>query len=127
MNDPRPAEHNESLWVLTVAPAIWALHFLMCYITAAIWCAKLAGRSAPLGDARLLIWTYTVFALAGIAGIGWRGLRQHRFGHAELPHDFDSAEDRHRFIGFATLLLAGLSAVSTVFVALAAVFIGDCR
>ena len=36
---------GESLWAMIVAPTIWAVHFLACYILAAIWCAK-AGRAA---------------------------------------------------------------------------------
>ena len=34
-------EEKESLWVLTAAPTIWAVHLLLSYITAAVWCAKL--------------------------------------------------------------------------------------
>ena len=30
----------ESLWTLFTAPIVWALHFLVCYVGAAIYCAK---------------------------------------------------------------------------------------
>lgn len=120
-------ESRESLWLLIAGPMIWAVHFLLCYITAAIWCAKIAGIDGPLDGARLAIAVYTVLALIGIGIVAARGFRQHSFGRASVPHDYDTAADRHRFLGFATLLLSGLSAVATLYVALAAVFIGNCR
>jgi hypothetical protein len=66
-------------------------------------------------------------ALAGIGFIGWQGYRRHTHGTANLPHDFDTPEDRHRFLGYATLLLSGLSAVGVVYAALAAVFMESCH
>jgi hypothetical protein len=120
-------EDKHSLWLLTVSPAIWFAHFLLSYVTAAVWCAKVAGPGGALGSARAAIAVYTVLALAGIAFTGWLGHRRHRFGGATTPHDFDSPEARYRFLGFATLLLSALSAVGTLYVALAALFIGTCR
>lgn len=119
-------EESESLWILTASPAIWAAHLLACYLTAAIWCAKLADRTGSLGTTRTLIVVYTVFALVGIGITAWRGFRKHSFGSATVPHDFDTPEDRHRFLGFATVLLSGLSAVGTIYVALTAVFMRSC-
>jgi hypothetical protein len=121
-----PEEH-ESLWMLTAAPVIWAVHFLASYCTAAIWCAKLAGPDGALGSVRVAIAVYTVLALIGIGITGWHAFRRHSFGATTVPHDFDSRESRHRFLGFATLLLSALSAVATLYVALAAVFIGSCH
>lgn len=120
-------EEEESLWLLTVAPALWAAHFLASYVTAAIWCEKLAGPGGSLGGARAAIAVYTLVALAGIVITGLIGLRRHRHGFETATHDFDTPGDRHRFLGFATLLLSGMSAVATLYVAAAAVFIGDCR
>ncbi len=130
MNTGREAnvsEEGESLWRLTVSPLIWAAHFLACYLTAAIWCAKAPSREASLEPVRWAILGFTVAALAGIAWNGLDGWRRHRLGRAAVPHDEDTAEDRHRFLGFATVLLAALSAVATVFAALVAVFFQDCR
>jgi hypothetical protein len=59
--------------------------------------------------------------------VGGIGFRRHRLGSAELPHDDDSPEDRHRFLGFSTFLLSALSAVAVVYSALAAVFIETCQ
>lgn len=120
-------EKNESLWILTVSPTLWAAHFLLSYLTAAVWCAKVAGRDGSLGTVRVAIAVYTVLALLGIGITGWIGYRRHSFGEGETPHDYDTPEDRHRFLGFATLLLSALSAVATLYVALAAVFLGTCR
>jgi len=47
-------------------------------------------------------------------------------GSATLPHDDDTPEDRHRFLGFATLLLSALSAVAVLYAGLVAVFIRSC-
>jgi hypothetical protein len=120
------AEENQSLLLLATSPVIWAAHFMLSYITAAIWCAKAAGPESSLGGARVAIAIYTVLALSGIGITGWRALRRHHYGTATLPHDDDSPEDRHRFLGFAALLLSALSAVAVIYAALAAVFIGSC-
>lgn len=120
-------EENESLWILIASPLIWAVHFMLSYVTAAIWCAKLAGPDSSLWGGRVAIALYTALALIGIAITGWHAYRRHSFGTATLPHDFDSREDRHRFLGFATLLLSSLSAVAVIYAALAAVIIESCH
>ena len=75
----------------------------------------------------MAIAVYTVLALAGIGIIGWVGYRRHSYGTPTLPHDADTPEDRHRFLGFATLLLSALSAVAVLYAALVVVFIGSCH
>ena len=120
-------ESRASLWGLIAGPLIWAVHFLLSYVTAAIWCARAATVAAPLGTARVALVVYTVAALAVIVVVGWRSWRQHQWGDAELPHDAASAGDRHRFLGFATLLLCGLGFVAVVYSALAIGLIGTCR
>ena len=54
-------------------------------------------------------------------------LAMHTAGLQRMPHDFDTPGDRHRFLGFATVLLAGLSAVATLFAALVVLYFKDCR
>ena len=120
-------ERGESFWRLTGGPLIWAVHFLLSYVTAAVWCAKVAAPQGSLQGARIAIAAYTVIALLGIGLAGWSGWERHAFRGATRPHDFDSPADRHRFLGFAMLLLAGLSAVATIYTALAAVFVETCR
>jgi hypothetical protein len=120
-------ERSGYLVLLATAPAIWMTHFLLSYITASIWCAKYAGPGNSLAGARIAVAAYTVVALAVIGYVGWSGHRRHRHGGETEPHDFDSAADRHRFLGFATLLLAGLSAIATIFVAVSVAAFETCR
>jgi hypothetical protein len=127
MTDDLP-ESEESLFTLAAPPLVWAAHFLVSYATAAIYCAKLAGPDGSLAPARIAIGVYTAVALAAVAFLGLRGYRRHRAGGgAPPPHDDDSPIGRHRFLGFATVLLAGLSALAIVYAALVAVFVRSCR
>jgi hypothetical protein len=130
---PRTPDRS-SLWLLTVAPVMWGAHLLLCYVTAAVWCAKFAGPGGPLDGVRTAIALYTAAALVGIAIVGWEGFRRHSYaaplgaaGTEATTHDLDTPEDRHRFLGFATLLLSGLSAVAVVYAAFAATFFETCR
>ena len=123
---PRPLDKG-SLWLLTIAPTIWAAHLLLSYITAAVWCAKFASADGTLNGIPQAVFWFTAVSLAGILAVGWEGLRRHKHGTEATTHDLDSPEDRHRFLGFATLLLAGLSAVAVLYAALAASFFDTCR
>lgn len=124
---PQLRENPGNLWLLFAGPSLWFAHFLFSYVSAAVWCARFANEGGSFNQVRLLVAGYTLLALAGIAAIGWRGYRHHQYGSATLPHDEATAPDRYRFLGFATLLLCCLSFVATIYVALAAVFIGSCR
>ena len=118
---------RHSLWLLTIAPTIWAVHLLVSYITAAVWCAKFVPAGGPLDGVRTAVLWYTAVALIGIGLTGWEGFRRHRHGSEASTHDLDTREDRHRFLGFATLLLSGLSAVGVVYAAVAAQYFDTCR
>jgi hypothetical protein len=126
-HDDPPQEHAESLWRLVTSPLIWAAHFMASYLTAAIWCAKVVPAGGTLQPVRWAIGAYTLVALLGIACNGWSGWQRHSFGAETLPHDYDTGADRHRFLGFATTLLAGLSAVATLFAGAAVFYFHDCR
>jgi hypothetical protein len=118
--------YSKELWFLIVGPSIWCVHFLISYVAAAVVCAKLP--SASFGGLRLFLLTLTGVALVGIAAAGIRGLKHHLSGVDEpLPHEDPTSGDRQRFLGYATLLLAGLSAIGTLFVALPLVFFESCR
>jgi len=123
----RTAERRESLWMLVVSPAVWALHFLAAYITGALWCGMVAGPFGSLMTARIAIAAYTVVALVIIVSVGTIGFRRHRFAGGEPPHDEDTPEDRHRFMGYATFLLSGISAIGVVYAAMAVVFLEGCQ
>ena len=125
MTANRTAAGRYGLWLLVAAPLIWSAHFLASYIAAAVFCAK--RPDAGLGDVRLLILILTAAALAGIVTVGVIGLRHHLASPDGLPHDADTPEDRRSFLGFATLLLSGLSAVAVAFVAMPALFFEVCR
>lgn len=124
---PQPPHGRGGLWRLAAGPAVWALHFLLSYVTVAIHCAKATRFAAPLDGARTALWIYTALALALIAAFGIVGWRQHRHGESPPPHDAPTPHDRHRFLGFATLLLCGLSFVAVLYAAFAIAVIGTCR
>lgn len=123
---PPVHERRQSLWLLVVSPTIWAAHFLFSYVAAAVWCARAAGPLGGLGPVRPAVAVATLLALIGIGMVGRIGYRRHDYGFAEVPHDFATGGDRHRFLGFATLLLSGLSAVAVAYVAVVVLFVGDC-
>jgi hypothetical protein len=118
-------EDRQSLWMLVTPPAIWALHFLASYAGVAVWCGTV-GRDRPLGMLGIVFWIFTAFAVAGIVLAGRKGWRRNRHGSTGQTHHQDTAEDRHRFLGLATVLLAALSAVATLYVAIAFALIGSC-
>lgn len=120
-------ERNESLWWLGLPPVIWLVYFVVTYTVAAIYCAKAGGDDASLTPIRWFMGALGLVAFSGVAAVGIRGYRRHSYGQATAPHDFDTPEDRHRFLGFATLLLSGLSALGVIYVALPAIFVQTCR
>src|SRR5688500_12511273 len=127
MIDAHPPEKRESLWLLTVSPVTWSAHFLLSYLTAAVWCAKASGPSVGLSTIRVAMSVYSIVALIGFAITGWRGYRRHAFGSVTSTHDFDSPAGRHGFLGFAVVALSMLSAIATFYVALPIVFMENCR
>jgi hypothetical protein len=124
--DERVSETHQSLLRLVAPPMLWAGHLLLSYCTAAIYCEKIAPNGGSLGGARIAIAAYTLVALASLIWMSVAAYRRHTYGDASLPHDFDSPEDRHRFLGFATLLLAGISIVAVLYQSLPAIVIGTC-
>lgn len=123
----KPRPRRESLWSLIVAPAIWLAHFLLAYVTSAVWCAKFAGAQGSLSTARVAIAVYTVIALVALAIVGARALRRRGAPGAGDTREFDRPDDRLRFLGQAGFLLTGLSALAIVYTALVAVFIRSCE
>lgn len=118
-------EPRQSLWALTVGPAIWAGHFLASYVAAALWCGS-AGAHARFGSVTMAFGAVTVLALAAVAWVARGGWTRYNHGEAVPSHHKDTPEDRHRFLGLATLLLAGLSAVSILFTVMAVTMLRGC-
>ncbi|MEK0084900.1 hypothetical protein [Benzoatithermus flavus] len=120
--------HERGLWLLTAGPAIWAVHFLASYVGAAVYCAKWATATAALDPIQRYVAVLTAMALLGILGLGWNAYRRwYHAGDPEPPHDAATLADRRRFLGFAALLLCGLSFVATIYTALAALLAASCR
>lgn len=116
----------ETFWTLFTAPVIWAVHFLFCYVGAAVFCAKQAELDLSFEIIRIAIAGGTLVALALITLSGFLAWRQWGFGLDAPPHDDPTAHDRRHFQGFSTLLLSCLSFVAVIFVALPALFIAEC-
>ncbi|MCS7469285.1 transmembrane prediction [Stieleria sp. ICT_E10.1] len=126
-NEINKTDHVTSIWWIVVAPTVWAVHFLASYLTAAIFCAKVADSDRSAGEVQLAVMAYTVVAIVIIAGVGWAGHRRQRDGHGRSPHDEATAADLRRLIGLSTFLLSLLSAVATIFTALVFYFVGTCH
>lgn len=120
-------ETRDTLWTLIATPTIWALHFLFCYCLAAYACAPNDRIFATIGGTRIAIAVVTLGSLALIALIGFRAYREWRVNEGTLASSEDTAEDRERFLEFSSLLLAALSFVAVVFVAMPALVFLDCR
>ncbi|RWO00211.1 hypothetical protein [Mesorhizobium sp.] len=116
----------ETLWTLFTAPVVWAAHFLVCYIGAAIYCAKPELVGLSFSAVRAGIAAATVIALSLIALSAWLAWRQWVFGTDDPPHDDPTRRDRTLFQGFATLLLSGLSFIAVIFTAMPALFLTEC-
>lgn len=116
----------ESLWTLFTAPVVWVLHFLFCYLSAAIFCAKPDVFGLEFVSLRIGVAVATTAALAAISLSAFLAWRQWGFGAHDPPHDNPTRDDRALFQGFATLLLSGLSFVAVVFTALPAIFFTEC-
>ena len=120
----RAEQAIQNLWTLVAPPTIWALHFLFCYVYAAVRCAK---GAESLGDVRLAIAVATFVSLSLIAASGYIGWAHAWTPGDPPPHADSTKEDRRRFLGTAKLLLAALSFVAIVFTALPAYVFEDCR
>lgn len=116
----------ETLWTLFTAPVVWAAHFLVCYVGAAIYCAKPELVGLSFNAVRAGIAAATVIALSLIALSAWLAWRQWGFGTDDPPHDDPTRRDRTLFQGFATLLLSGLSFIAVIFTAMPALFVTEC-
>ncbi len=116
----------ETLWTLFTGPVVWALHFLTCYVAAAVYCAKASQLTFSFDMLRFTLGVVTVLALLTILGAAWLAWRQWGFGSRDPPHDEPTRQDRLLFQGFATLLLSGLSFVAVIFVSVPLLFIEVC-
>ncbi|MFZ3582806.1 hypothetical protein ACOI1H_11615 [Loktanella sp. DJP18] len=117
-----------TLMKITLAPTIWAFHFVICYGAAAVWCEKWAPQSDM---APLQIWLIglTLAALAGIliCGVaGWRGWTSGGIGMNPHITGQGDTESRNRFLGQASVLLAVVSFIGVIYVVLPILLVGTC-
>jgi hypothetical protein len=123
----RETGSGTDLWRVILAPVVWSGHFLVCYVGAPIYCEKL-GRESALDPVRMLVVLATVAGLA-VVGVSTRGIWRVR-GRSPTDDDFDyeynSPEERHRFLSHVALMLSALSA-SGMYVALPVFLLGSCR
>lgn len=117
----------ESLWTLFTGPTVWALHFVVCYVVMAVYCAKPGFLGYTFLDFRWLLAMFTVAALAFIVLSAYLAWRQWGFGSGDPPHDGPTTHDRRLFQGFATLLLSGLSFVAVIYTAIPLAFLAECQ
>jgi hypothetical protein len=117
---------RQSLWAPVIAPVIWAIHFMTCYTWAALACGRLASDQS-FARAQTGIGIATAVAAIAIALCLMSGF--HHLGRRlpDQPNDDGTPEDRTRFMGFTTMLLAALSLIATLFVGVAAIGMGACR
>lgn len=118
-------ERRERLWIPVVAPAIWALHLVLCQIIVALWCGRFGGIASQ-GAVQAAIAALTLGALVGITVLFAHGYRRRNPVHPAGPHDDDSPDDRRHFMAFTTMLLAAMSLLATVFVAAGVFVAGGC-
>ena len=120
--------YRDSLWSLIAGPTIWAAHFLLCYVAAAIFCAKVFDSAANFDSLRMFIAVATAMALAGVLYTGVQAVDDWRRAlNANWAADANSLEIRRVFIGRAAFLLAGLSAIAITYVGMVAIFISTCQ
>lgn len=120
------SEERQSLWLLVLSPSIWAGHFLASYIGAAVWCGMMDDRAKSVDALRIAVVLFGFVSLIGIGFIARIGWRKYKHAGGEPPFDKDTPEDRHRFLGAATILLSGASAIATLYSCLSMLFIPNC-
>lgn len=123
----RAHETGTGLWRVLAPLTVWAAHFLIVYVGAAVFCAK-SGRAATLDPVGLFVAAATLAALAAIGAIAWSTAK--RWGvsiiDGDLRYDRPAVEERHRFLSHMTLMLSGLSAIAVIYVAIPAIFMKAC-
>lgn len=106
---------------------LWSVYFVAVYGLQAIGC-KYGWNRVELGTLNtlsLLLATLTLLTLVAIAGVAYGGYRCWAAGGQ--TRSIRWSEDRHRFMGLATLLIAMLSAVATVWVGLGVFLLPPCE
>lgn len=121
------AEEKDSIWRIAFGPLIWAMHFVLTYGGTSVTCFKLYDYPWAMPFLRISIAVITVLALAGIGTVAWRSWQRWDYlDDYDYEHDRAIEEDRHEFLGHAAFLLAVLSGIAVIYVALPAIFMSSC-
>ena len=123
------SEEASSLWLITLSPLVWAVHFVLCYGGAALYCARFAPEPlTAVPFMRVSIVGLTALALCIIGYVAWVSWRQWDFLD---DHDYEHAkavgEHRHEFLGHAAFLLSVMSGIAVLYVAMPAIFMETCQ
>ncbi|MGH8194688.1 MAG: hypothetical protein ACREQ8_09845 [Woeseiaceae bacterium] len=116
------------LGLLASPLAIWSLHFLLAYVSAAVYCARSGDHEAAMSPVRSIVLALTIAALAAVALALRRGYR--RFARNASLHRHPAAgvqTDPARFFRIMLLWFSVLSAVAIVCVGSVTLFFGNCR
>ncbi|MGQ0698344.1 MAG: hypothetical protein ACT4PZ_08890 [Panacagrimonas sp.] len=108
-----------SLWLLILAPTVWAVQFLAVYVIAAIHCAK--SETAAMTGTRAVMAGIAALAMLLIVVHGVRSLAISR------RRESGTVAERQRFIAFAGFLLAIVSAIATLFGTLPILMMHTCE
>jgi hypothetical protein len=129
------AFERDSLFTLIVGPMVWATHFLVVYVTAAIACAHGFFDDEMLGIpiVQMIGGAATLLALGLVLDgfvLGWRRWKGRPFdGDAAPlpPHDSADVASRRRFMAYASVLLSGISLIAIIWQSLPILFFASCR
>ncbi len=126
-----PEFDRDSLFSIIAGPMVWAVHFLVLYVMAAVACAKgfYDAEILGIGVVRLIGAAVTLGAVVLILHGTRMSWRRWRTGPSSPPppHDASDPDSRSRFIAYSGLLLCGLALIATVWQALPLLFFDACR
>jgi uncharacterized membrane protein YozB (DUF420 family) len=126
--DTRKSGTGTDLWRVILAPIVWALHFLICYILAAIYCEKAVdGASLVSLHSAIIVVTLVALGAIGLTASGLWKVRARSLTDEDFDFEHNSPEERHRFLSHVALMLCVLSAVAVIYVALPFAMVADCR
>lgn len=122
------AYRADSLWRITLAGSIWAIHFSICYAATAIVCAKWPASPTAVLQLRVAIGLATAGALISLLYVAYRSwVRWNYLDDYNYEHELNRDQDRHEFLGHVSFLLCIVSFIGVSYVALPVLVLEACR